>query len=135
MGCCHARSPDAPEGIGGIMKTSRRPTKQRHNHVYEVVIPSRPLYITVTSATNEIDAFITEVHAECPVEKEKIALNSKIISVNGTSVEGLVSKEIARELKYGSLPLKVTLVHPNGLSDSEAPVEGPMKIVNAKSDS
>merc|ERR1719419_348518 len=130
MGCCHARSPDAPEGIGGIMKTSRWPTKRRHNHVYEVVIPSRPLYITVTSSTNDIDAYVTKIHDECPVVKEKIAINSKIISVNGTSVEGLPSKEIAQELKNGSLPLRVTLVHPDGLKDSEAPSEEPTKIVN-----
>jgi len=117
------------------MTTSRRPAIRRDNHIYEVVIPSRPLHITVTSTTNDIDAYITKIHDGCPVEKEAIAINSKIMSVNGTSIEGLSSKEIAQELKAGSLPLRVTLVHPDGLMDSEAPTEEPTKIVNANSDS
>jgi len=90
---------------------------------YDVIIPTRPLYITVTSSKENTDGYVTAINEMCPVEnaEEKLALNSKLIYVNGNCVEGLETAVIVKLLQTAKLPIRLTLVHPSGLGKTEVP--------------
>jgi len=134
MGCCSSTSPyDAPKEGGGAMKrTGPFLVKRDTKYNYDIMFPSKPLHITLTSSRDNTDGYITAIDENCPVENaEKIlALNSKLIYVNGKLVEGCDVTMIAWYLKNGKLPLRLTLVHPNGLFDAEFPDLQPETIVH-----
>jgi len=94
--------------------------KRDKQFFYNVVFTSRPLHIIVTSATRRSNGYITWCGEHCAL-KDKIILNSKIISVNGKLVEGLTVPIIAMYLAKASLPIKLTLVSPEGLEADEVP--------------
>ena len=125
MGCCvAATSPGTPDETGVAMK---QPgpflIKRDKKYHYDVIFPSKPLDITMTSSKSAIDGYITGVHKMCPVEnaKETIKINSKVIYVNGILVEGCKVTEIAEHLKNAKLPLRLSLVYPAGLCEREVP--------------
>jgi hypothetical protein len=64
----------------GVFETDKQIFIQRdQKYYYDIVFPSRPLYITVTSDKNNIDAYFTDVDERCPAHQaqEKIVVGSK----------------------------------------------------------
>lgn len=116
----------ASEGIEPPVANQRKRNKK---HYYVVHFPRRPLHITLTSSKDNNDGYITAVEEQCPVDSP-IAINSKVIFVNGVLVEGLEVQEIAKHLSSGQLPLKLKLCHPNGLERDEVPDIDPRTIVH-----
>jgi len=100
-------------------------------HIYEVIFPRRPLYITITSSKRNDGGYITAYDRLCPVEdaKENIVLQSKVICVNGILVEGCNVSVIANRLKEAKMPITLTLVHPDGLGHKEVPDMKPGTIL------
>merc|ERR1719334_1077254 len=92
MGCCSSSGPrDRPSKdvyVGARKKHHPRLTKRDRRYFYDVIFPSRPLHITLTSSINDSDGYITAIDTICPVPSEMIAINSKVVSVNGILVEG-----------------------------------------------
>jgi len=112
------------EFYGTSVKPKAVLRKRDGTSFYEVIFTSRPLLVTVTSSINHLNGYITSCNELCTV-KDKIVPNSKIISVNRTLVEGLVVSDIAMYLRKASLPLRLTLVHPDGLTADEVPDNQP----------
>merc|ERR1719412_1457025 len=119
---CHSRVI-----ITGKGRVVGRHWKRNKKHYYDVVFPSRPLHITLTSSKDNNDGYITAVEDECPVDKP-IALNSKVVYVNGVLVEGCEVTDIAKHLSQGRLPLKLKLCKPEGLYEDEVPDLDPRTI-------
>lgn len=134
MGCCASSStPGAPADTEAAMKRlGPFLVKRDRKHNYDVIFPSKPLFITLTSSRDNTDGYITAIDKSCPVKntEECLALNSKVIYVNGNLVEGCEVTVIARHLKNGKLPLRLTLVHPEGLEDNEVPDLKPETFVH-----
>lgn len=116
----------ASEGLEAPVAKLRKRAKK---HYYVVEFPKRPLHITLTSSKDNNDGYITAVEDQCPVDTT-IAINSKVIFVNGVLVEGLEVQEIAKHLSSGKLPLKLKLCHPHGLERDEKPDIYPRTIVH-----
>ena len=57
--------------------------------------------------------------------RKNIAINSKVVYVNGIFVGGFSIDDIMLLLKNGELPLRLTLVHPAGLKRHEKPTSAP----------
>merc|ERR1719184_11861 len=115
MGCCATSD-------GGLYPLSANSAFQKprdKEFLYEIIFPSRPLHVTITSAKNNEDAYITAVDELCPVEN--IVVNSKIIYVNGKLFEGYDIKAIVEFLTKEPLPLKLILCKPDGLGTDEIP--------------
>jgi len=131
MGCC------ATNGVvdrqSGMAYFSPRPFKKPRDEkfYYEISVPSRPLFLTLTSALGNIDGYVTALNKECPVANAEnvIATNSKLIFVNGNLVEGCEISTIAEYLNTSTLPLRLVLAHPNGLEPDEHPDLEPEIIV------
>jgi len=107
----------------GILKSNACLIKRDRQWNYEVIFPDKPLHIKLTSSKEGTDGYVTAISKMCPLEdaKEKLTLNSKVIYVNGSCVEGCKVTVIGKHLKHAKLPLRLTLVHPNGLRDDEIP--------------
>jgi len=139
MGCCGSSvPPGAPPTSGGIMQgPAPYLIKRESRHIYDITFPTKPMHITLTSSKDNTDGYITAVEKMCPVEgaQEKIALNSKVIYVNGNLVEGCEVTEIAGQLKNSTLPLRLTLVHPEGLMNAEVPDVEPETIIHMQNKS
>jgi len=95
---------------------------------YDITFKSRPLYISVTSSTTNINGYVTAIAEECAV-KDKIIIGSKVIYINEVLVEGQGILQIAKHLRGGNIPLKLTMVRPEGLMSDEAPEKEPESIV------
>jgi len=104
-------------------KRASRLIKRDRQYNYDVIFPTKPLHITLTSSKENTDGYVTAISKMCPLEdaEEKLTLNSKVIYVNGNCVEGCEVTVIAKHMKDAILPLRLTLVHPNGLGDNEIP--------------
>jgi len=129
MGCsaCFADDPPGqPEST--MLSTILRDKK----HIYKVTFPTRPLYITLTSSKYNNGGYITAFDRLCPVEnaKENIVLQSKVIYVNDLLVEVSDMSVIAYCLQQATLPMTLTLVHPEGLGDKEVPDMNPDTILH-----
>jgi len=131
MGCCTTTDKVSASPGQDVHLMAGPLTKRNKKHVYEVTFPTRPLYIHLTSSEANIDGYITMVHKKCPVEaaQEQIVLNSKVIYVNSLLVEGYKIDLIAKRMKEAILPIKLILVHPDGLGNSEGPVYQPESII------
>jgi len=130
--CSNSLTPGGPPGGDSAMKTGPLLIERDSKHVYEIVFNSKPLHITLTSAKDNSNGYITQINEMCPVEGalENIALNSKVTYVNGTLVEGCEVTVIAMQLKEAKIPLKLTLVHPEGLNAHEVPDLEPDTVVH-----
>jgi len=95
---------------------------------YDITFNSRPLYISVTSSTTNMNGYVTAIAEECAV-KDKLIVGSKVIYINEILVEGQGILEIAKHLRVGNIPLKLTMVRPEGLMSDEAPEKEPESIV------
>jgi len=117
-----SRSSSTLWDISGLKRTSRL-IKRDIQYNYEVIFPTKPLHITLTTSKENTDGYVTAISKMCPLEdaEEKLTLNSKVIYVNGNCVEGCEVAVIAKHMKDAKLPLRLTLVHPNGLRDNEIP--------------
>jgi len=136
MGCCSPcfAEDDTPRRVA--QRTNMMPSEpciiiRDKKHIYEVTFPRRPLYITITSSKNNNGGYITAFDRLCPVEdaKENIVLQSKVIFVNGILVEGCNVSVIANRLKEATMPITLTLVHPDGLGHNEVPDMKPGTIL------
>jgi len=136
MGCCVSDAPNAPQIDVPAMTAAPFLIKRDEKHVYEVIFPTKPLHVTITSSKTNNDGYITAVSKNCPVEaaKENIVLNSKLIYVNGELIEGYGVEVIANHLKKATMPIRLTLVHPEGLGANEIPALKPETIVHMQDD-
>jgi len=134
MGCCATDADsNAPQTNSmPVMTAAPFLIKRDKKHVYDVIFPTRPLHVTITSSINNIDGYITAVNKKCPVEaaQENIVLNSKLIYVNSELVEGYAVEVIANHMKKATMPIRLTLVHPEGLGAKEIPALEPETIVH-----
>merc|ERR1719193_1586182 len=95
---------------------------------YDITFKSRPLYISVTSSTTNMNGYVTAIADECAM-KDKIIVGSKLIYINQVLVENQGILEIAKHLQGGNIPLKLTMVRPEGLMSDEAPEKEPESTV------
>ena len=129
MGCCmsqKAKPPLSPDSVGPRLR------ERDEQYFYELTFPSRPLHVTLTSSKYNTDGYITAFQKDCPIQDiaEKLAINSKVIKVNGTVVEGCEVTLIAKALADGKLPIRMLLAHPDGLKSGECPENDPDTIVH-----
>lgn len=129
MGCCAASESNVGLGPGAPGAAFQKPRDEEF--LYEIIFPSRPLQVTLTSSINNIDGYITAVDKLCPVEnaEKAIVLNSKIIQVNGKQVEGYDVQIIANFLMQDPLPVTLMLCKPDGLESHEVPDMEPTTIL------
>jgi len=123
-----ASSPPTPEeSLLGKLKEPGSVKRPEYAY-YNVNFSTRPLNITLNSDKDSVDAYITFVDEDCPIEEnENIIINSKIISINGRRVEGKKLDKIAQLLWLKKLPLRITLVGPEDLRSYEVPASNLMR--------
>jgi hypothetical protein len=131
MGCCSCFASNAHGVLTPTVAAVAFQKPREKEFLYEIIFPSRPFYVTITSASNHIDGYITAVDKLCPVEnpEQAIVLNSKVIYVNEILVEGYHIEVIAAFLMNASLPLKLILCKPDGLENNETPEMEPERII------
>jgi len=148
--CCTTGNQNAVEPFRLKHKRVKERAKQvfeKHNHVaerdkpmlrmrekkfvHDICFSSRPLGIIVTSSINKMDGYLTGFTEDCVI-KDEIVLNSKLICVDGKSVEGLEIRDIAMCLLKVEVPCQLTLVKPGGLNADEVPDVEPITPIKDK---
>merc|ERR1719474_229884 len=113
MGCCCGGSkPNAfKENLETLTGLSPCMRERDSKYYYELTFTSKPLHITITSSKENCDAYVTAFDKDCPIPDvgEKLALNSKLIKVNGNLVEGCLVTMVAKQLAEGKLPMRLLL--------------------------
>jgi len=129
--CCGGVSDLGFLPVGSVMDVMSRRKKYKGKDIYTVRFKNHPLYISMTSNATGIGGYITDVNIHSPVDGE-IELNSKVIAINGTSVEGLHIDEITERVVQGDVPMEMTLVRPEGLYPGEHPDPDPKEHIVKK---
>jgi len=124
-GCCTSfevlRDRPSKDVYTGLKGSQLKLRKRNRRFFYDVIFDNRPLHITITAGKKDKDGYITAMDSICPVPKEMIAINSKVVCVNSILVEGSSIREIGTLLTTQPLPLRLTMVNPDGLHPDEGP--------------
>merc|ERR1719233_1560091 len=132
MACCTILSelPTIQDPDKGIMAPEQQEYRESHmSHLYTASFNQRPLLVTLTSRTDAVGAFITAVEHDCPVDVQ-IELNSKVMAVNGSSLDGLYIDRIVGQLSSAEVPITLELMRPAGLEEKDYPDPSPDDFIH-----
>jgi len=105
-------------------------------HIFDIIFKKKPLGIIFTSAENGKCAYVTQLKGKKnkAIRKGKLPVNSKLLKVNGETIEleymDKITRLIVKELE--KLPLTLTFCHPDGLRPDEKPDPKPKMDYTAK---